>query len=109
MADIDVREAHQRVADGAVLLDVRNDDEFAAGHAPGATHIPLSELMARADELDTDTPLVVICRSGGRSARATSWLVQHGWDAVNVAGGMQAWQAASIDMTNDGPEPPVVA
>ncbi|HEY0497578.1 MAG TPA: rhodanese-like domain-containing protein [Kutzneria sp.] len=76
----------------AVLLDVREDDEWAAGHAPQAIHIPLGELAERVGEVPQDSGEVyVVCRMGGRSARATMYLNQSGWEAVNVAGGMQAW------------------
>ena len=75
----------------AVLLDVREDDEWAAGHAPQAIHIPLGELAERVGEVPQDGEVYVVCRAGGRSARATMYLNQNGWDAVNVAGGMQVW------------------
>lgn len=80
--------------DGISLLDVREPDEWAAGHAPDAIHIPLGELPARVGELaglPDDRPVYVICRSGGRSARATAWLNAGGREAVNVAGGMKSW------------------
>jgi rhodanese-related sulfurtransferase len=79
---------------GLHVLDVREPDEWAAGHAPGALHIPLGELPARVDELaelSDDRPIYVVCRSGGRSARAAAWLNASGYDAVNVAGGMKSW------------------
>ena len=93
----------------AVLLDVREDDEWQAGHAPDAVHIPMTELADRLDDLPEATPLYVICRSGGRSARVTGYLNANGWDAVNVAGGMGAWSAAGRPMTSetDG-EPEVI-
>ena len=76
----------------AVLLDVREHDEWDAGHAPQAIHIPLGELAERVGEVPQDSGEVyVVCRMGGRSARATMYLNQSGWDAVNVAGGMQVW------------------
>jgi rhodanese-related sulfurtransferase len=97
------------VPDCAWLLDVREDDEWAAGHAPGATHIPLGDLGTRATEVPRDTTIYVICRSGGRSARATLALVGSGWDAVNVAGGMQDWAAAGRPMITDSGSEPYVA
>ncbi|HTI22208.1 MAG TPA: rhodanese-like domain-containing protein [Kutzneria sp.] len=76
----------------AVLLDVREQDEWDAGHAPQAIHIPLGELAERVGEVPQDSGEVyVVCRMGGRSARAAMYLNQSGWDAVNVAGGMQVW------------------
>jgi rhodanese-related sulfurtransferase len=97
------------VPDGAWLLDVREDDEWQAGHAPGATHIPLGELSSRATEVPKDQTIYVICRSGARSARATFALVGAGWDAINVSGGMQDWAAAGRPMTADSGADPYVA
>ena len=96
------------VPDGAFLLDVREDDEWAAGHVPGAIHIPLGELGARYTELGRDRPLFVICRSGNRSAHAAHALAGAGWDARNVSDGMHGWQAAGRPMTSDS-GPPYVA
>ncbi|MCC3774633.1 rhodanese-like domain-containing protein [Streptomyces sp. UNOB3_S3] len=80
------------------LLDVREDDEWQAGHAEGALHIPMSDFVARFGELTEKAPeggrIHVICRSGGRSAQVTAYLVQQGLDAANVEGGMQVWAAA---------------
>ncbi|MGW7635474.1 rhodanese-like domain-containing protein [Streptomyces decoyicus] len=79
------------------LLDVREDDEWEAGHAEGALHIPMSEFVARYGELTEAAPedgkVYVLCRVGGRSAQVAQYLIQQGVDAVNVAGGMQAWEA----------------
>lgn len=97
------------VPDGAWLLDVREDDEWVAGHAPGAAHIPLGQLSSRGAEVPRDTTIYVICRSGGRSARAAFALAAAGWDAVNVAGGMQDWAAAGRPMTADAGAEPFVA
>ncbi|MEU3710340.1 rhodanese-like domain-containing protein [Streptomyces catenulae] len=80
------------------LLDVREDDEWAAGHAEGALHLPMSDFVARYGELTEAAPadgkVYVICRSGGRSAQVAQYLIQQGIDAVNVVGGMQAWESA---------------
>ena len=95
--------------DGAWLLDVREDDEWAAGHAPDARHIPLGELSARAAEVPQDQVVYVICRSGARSARAAQALAAAGWEAINVAGGMQDWAAAGRPMTTDSGAEPFVA
>ncbi len=81
-----------------VLLDVREDDEWAAGHAPGALHIPLGQLVARLDELPGDQPVAVVCRGGGRSAQATAYLLGQGRDVRNVAGGMKAWAASGLPL-----------
>ncbi|MEU1162410.1 rhodanese-like domain-containing protein [Streptomyces sp. NPDC005921] len=94
--------------DGDFLLDVREDDEWQAGHAAGALHIPISDFMARYGEFTEAAPqdarVNVICRSGGRSAQVTMYLVQQGIDAVNVDGGMQVWQAAGRAVVTDAGE-----
>jgi rhodanese-related sulfurtransferase len=97
------------VPDDAFLLDVREPDEWEAGHVPGALHIPLGQLSARTAEIPQETAVYVICRSGARSARAAFALVGSGWDAVNVAGGMQDWAAAGRPMTADSGSDPFVA
>jgi rhodanese-related sulfurtransferase len=97
------------VPDEAWLLDVREDDEWAAGHVPGATHIPLGQLGARTAELPGDQEIYVICRSGMRSARAAQALTGAGWQAANVAGGMQDWAAAGRPMVTDSGAAPFVA
>jgi rhodanese-related sulfurtransferase len=88
---------------GATLLDVREPDEWAAGHAPEAVHIPMSELAGRLGELPAEESVYVICRSGGRSARVTAFLNANGWDATNVDGGMQSWHAAGRPLACDDP------
>jgi rhodanese-related sulfurtransferase len=86
----------------ALLIDVREDDEWTAGHAPGATHIAMGQVVARLDELvGRDAPLYVVCRVGGRSGQVVQYLVGNGVDAVNVAGGMQAWAAAGRPMVSE--------
>ncbi|MUM18055.1 rhodanese-like domain-containing protein [Mycobacterium sp. CBMA271] len=79
---------------GVKLLDVREDDEWAAGHIDGAQHIPLGDVPSRMDELDSDAPLWVICHAGGRSQRAAAYLNRNGFDVSNVSGGMLAWVQA---------------
>jgi rhodanese-related sulfurtransferase len=106
---VDPAEARHRLETGAALLDVRESDEWDTGHAPDAIWIPLGDLGARQDELSSDRPIVVVCRSGGRSAKATRALRQAGYDAMNLAGGMQAWAAAGYGVVTDGGEPGAVA
>lgn len=77
-----------------VVLDVREQHEWDAGHIEGAVHLPLGELTARVGELDPQARTLVVCHLGGRSARATQWLSAQGHDVVNMDGGMEAWQAA---------------
>lgn len=99
--EVDPVEAERRAREGAVLLDVREDDEWAAGRAPGAVHIPLGEVGDRQAELPRDTPIIAICRAGGRSEKATVALRQAGYDATNMAGGMRSWAAAGLPVVND--------
>ncbi len=93
----------------AYLLDVREPDEWTAGHAPEALHIPLGQLRSRAGEVPADRNVYVVCRSGGRSAQATSFLNAEGWSAINVDGGMRGWAAAGRSMLSETADPPVVA
>jgi rhodanese-related sulfurtransferase len=97
------------VSDDAYLLDVREDDEWTAGHAPGAHHLPMMQVPARLAEIPTDTDVVVVCRSGGRSGNVVSYLTGQGWDNVrNLDGGMQSWAAAGRAVVRDDGQPPRV-
>ena len=91
----------------AVLLDVREDDEWEAGHVEGALHVPMSEVPQRLGDLP-EQETYVICRSGGRSARVVAWLAQNGVDAVTVAGGMGAWAEAGRPMVSETGQEPFV-
>ena len=93
----------------AYLLDVREPDEWTAGHAPGAHHVPMMEIPARISEVPTDVEVVVVCRSGGRSGQVVSYLMGNGWDNVrNLDGGMQSWQAAGREVVGEGGQPAYV-
>jgi rhodanese-related sulfurtransferase len=107
--EIEADDAFAEVDAGALLLDVRELDEWAAGHARGAVHIPMREVSARADELPRDRRIVAICRSGARSRTITEALVTAGYDAANTIGGMQAWQANGFDVITEAGTPGVVA
>lgn len=97
------------VPEDAFLLDVREDDEWRAGHAPTAVHIPLGQLQARVGEVPAEVPVYVICRSGGRSAHAAAWLNHVGRRAVNVGGGMRSWAGAGRPMVGENGGEPFVA
>ena len=90
---------------GALIVDVRERDEFAAERAPGVALVPMSEFAARHDELPKDRPLLMICAAGSRSAAATAYLVQRGWpDVRNVTGGMMAWAATGLPTRGGRPD-----
>jgi rhodanese-related sulfurtransferase len=91
---IEVQQIPATIPDDTVVLDVREEHEWAAGHIAGAVHIPLGDLPARVGELDPAAHTLVICHLGGRSASATQWLHAQGHDVTNVAGGMEAWEDA---------------
>jgi rhodanese-related sulfurtransferase len=91
---------------GALLLDVRELYEWEAGHAPEAEHLPMGEVRADHPLLaDRQRPIVCICRSGARSRRVAEVLVGAGWPAVNMAGGMKAWDAAGLPVVNEAGTP----
>lgn len=86
------------VPQGIQLIDVREPEEYATVHAAGAVNIPLSELVARTEEIDPDRDIYVICHAGGRSLQAAEYLENAlGWDnVINVAGGTSAWVEAGL-------------
>ena len=100
-----MHDAQALIRDGALLLDVRQDSEFELGHAPSALHIPLAELPDHLDELDKGRRILCVCRSGGRSARAGEFLLEQGFNAVNVEGGMIAWAQDNFPLVADSGEP----
>ncbi|MDP4500344.1 MULTISPECIES: rhodanese-like domain-containing protein [unclassified Nonomuraea] len=95
--------------DDAYLLDVREQEEWVAGHAPDAAHIPMTQIQQRVDEVPADRTVYVVCRVGGRSLQVAAWLNQLGRDAVNVGGGMQSWEAARRPMVSETGQQPFVA
>jgi rhodanese-related sulfurtransferase/glyoxylase-like metal-dependent hydrolase (beta-lactamase superfamily II) len=106
---VDADTASDLVTAGALLLDVREPDEWRAGHAPDALHVPMGDVPAHHDELPRDRRIVAVCRSGGRSAAVTESLVAVGFDAVNLDGGMKAWAAAGLPVVTDRGAPGTVA
>ena len=101
---VDVTVLSGLVVDGVRLVDVRQPDEYAEGHVPGAVLIPLADVPDRVDEFAGDGPVYVVCRSGGRSASAVTFLRAQGLDAINVAGGTMAWiEAGNAVVSGDSP------
>ncbi len=98
---VDVKQGASLQSQGTSLIDVREPDEYAQGHAPGSTLIPLGQLEQRLHELSAskDKPIALICRSGNRSGMAQKILEKAGFTkTVNVAGGMNAWAKAGLPM-----------
>jgi rhodanese-related sulfurtransferase len=91
----------------AVLLDVREPDEWAAGHAPQAEHLPLDQVTPGA--VPQDRPVVAVCRSGNRSGKAADALAAAGVPVHNLAGGMKAWAQAGLPVVTADGEPGTVA
>ena len=106
--NVDVARARVLLADGALLVDVREDDEWDAGHVAAARHITLSSVPDAIDQLARERVIICVCRSGGRSTRAGQFLLEQGFDVVSLEGGMIAWQAAGAPMVCEDGEPRVV-
>jgi rhodanese-related sulfurtransferase len=102
--EITVDELADRMAAGAVVVDVRQPDEYTDGHVPGARLVPLNEVPDALDQFPRDVDVLLICRSGGRSMAAAEFLDQQGLSVVNVAGGTLAWVASGREVvTGDQP------
>jgi rhodanese-related sulfurtransferase len=95
------------VADRAdvIVLDVREPEEWQAGRIEEAVHIPMNTLPSRLGELDSKRPVVAVCRSGHRSAQVTAFLVQRGFEAYNLRGGMEAWRDMGLSFTTPDGQP----
>jgi rhodanese-related sulfurtransferase len=86
---------------GAVLLDVREQHEWDAGHAPQARHLAMSELAGRIPEIPADVAVICVCHVGGRSAAVAQALNRAGYNALNLTGGMAAWEDAGLPVVDD--------
>lgn len=95
-------------ASAPTLVDVREPDEWSAGHIAGAVHIPMGDLVGRLDEVPRGQDIVVVCRSGSRSAAVTSYLCQGGWQARNMTDGMLGWHARGRPMVSESAAAPTV-
>jgi rhodanese-related sulfurtransferase len=89
--EVDIEQLEKAQGEGTPLVDVRERDEFVAGHVPGAVLLPMSEIVERVDEVPAGGQVYVICQVGGRSLKVVEWLRQQGVDAYSVAGGTKAW------------------
>jgi len=99
-AFVSVDEAYQMYQEGTFVLDVRTPEEWNEFHAPDTTLIPLDQLAARVNELPKDQPIVVICRSGNRSQSGRDILLQAGFDATSVNGGLNEWRATGYPVVS---------
>lgn len=106
--NVSVAEAIALVDEGALLVDVREDNEWESGRAPAATHIALNSVPDHLEEFPSDRTIVFVCRSGARSGRATKFLAEQGRDAVNLEGGMLAWSAEGEQLVGDIDEPTII-
>jgi rhodanese-related sulfurtransferase len=102
--EVEVSDAHAG-REHVVLLDVRNAREWEAGHAPSAQWVPLAELEGARFQLPINRRIVCVCKVGSRSAKAAAELVQMGFDAVNMTGGMKAWEAQGLPVVKDDGSP----
>ncbi len=101
--EIDAHEAQKRVQAGALLIDVREQNEYDELHIPGSVLLPMSAFAERYGELPKDQPLVMQCRSGARSGRATEFMLENGYSEVaNLAGGILAWKEAGLPIEPQG-------
>jgi rhodanese-related sulfurtransferase len=100
--EVSREEARKLLGEGAQLLDVRADHEWAAGHIAGAEHVPLPELPERIAEIDKDRPVVVYCRGGNRSSMATAALNDAGYDAVKLSEGIVGWAGEDLPLEPEG-------
>jgi rhodanese-related sulfurtransferase len=83
----------------AVILDVREPDEFREVRVPGSLFIPMSQIGTRLSEVPSDRPVLVLCAAGSRSQQVTGYLLQQGWEDVgNIAGGITAWERMGLDV-----------
>ncbi|HEY5629597.1 MAG TPA: rhodanese-like domain-containing protein [Candidatus Limnocylindrales bacterium] len=90
----------------ALLVDIRERDEFMAVRIEGSLFIPMSQLGVRLDEIPKDRPVMLICASGNRSTSATAYLLQNGWeDVASVAGGIDGWQRLGLPVKRGPVEP----
>jgi rhodanese-related sulfurtransferase len=99
--EVSPTEVRQLVEEGGFLLDVRELEEWDAGHAPQAAHLPMGEVADRIDEIPRDRVVVCMCRVGGRSGAVAAALADAGFEVRNAGGGMLAWEAEGLPVVTD--------
>ena len=102
---VSATQALELIEGDAILLDIREQYEWDAGHAPQARLLPMSELAGRAAELPKDVPIICVCHVGGRSAAVAAALNRAGWQALDLTGGMRSWQAAGLPVVDHAGAP----
>ena len=101
VAQADIAAVPTTFGESVVLLDVREDDEWQRGHAPGAQHIPMGDIPARMAEIVSDAQRYVVCHAGGRALRVAHYLARNGYTPINVSGGMLSWVGAGRPVVTD--------
>ncbi|MEU5842914.1 rhodanese-like domain-containing protein [Rhodococcus sp. NPDC047139] len=101
MREVDLAALESGLAEGAAVIDVRERDEYAQVRVPGVKNIPLSEFVARIDEIPTEGTVYVVCAMGGRSLQAAQYLSGRGIDAVSVVGGTDGWARSGRPVESD--------
>ena len=107
ISEVSATEAAELLAGDAVLVDVRQENEWDLGHAPMATLIPLAELPDHLEDIPRGHVVVCVCRSGARSLRAATFLDESGFDVRNLTGGMIAWSEQGLPFVSDSGEPSI--
>jgi hydroxyacylglutathione hydrolase len=98
LAEVDVRTAAARQQSGALILDVRGHDERREQHIPGSLSMPMGDVLSRLAEIPRDRPVIVQCGGGARSGVVASLLEKHGYEAINLRGGIDAWERAGLPL-----------
>ncbi len=100
--ELDPQEVARRAREeNALVVDVREPEELEAGRFPGARHVAMAALNEQAESIPRDRPVVFACRTGARSGMAAEAFRMAGWDAYNLAGGIEAWEAAGLEIERD--------
>ncbi len=97
---VDPHEAKELVDQGTMMIDVRELSEWNHGHAPGAVHLPMSLIQEHLHKVPKNADVVVCCRSGSRSSAVVSFLLNNGYNAINMKGGMAAWHSHGLPVVN---------
>ena len=106
--NVDDLDSEQPIPKGYDLVDVRERDEWEAGHAPNAIHIPMGDIPTRLADLPDSAQIILVCRRGGRSARVQQWLSRNGYDCLDINGGMLEWERAKLPLVCESDNQPTI-